>query len=85
MKKATTHQINYDSSNQLEVVDIVHVHIVSPDIPRSYKVLTKINEISITMELDAAAGVNLISEKTWANKLTSNILLQAYRAIPTNL
>ena len=69
MKKATTHQINYDSSNQLEVVDIVHVHIVSPDIPRSYKVLTKINEISITMELDAGAGVNLISEKTWANKL----------------
>ena len=68
-KKATTHQIGQDSSSQSEVVDIVHVYIMSPDIPKSYKVLAKINDIPVTMELDTGAGVSIVSEQTWSDKL----------------
>ena len=64
-KKATTHQIGQDSSGQSKVVDILHVYTVSPDIPESYKVLTKINDILVTMELDTGAGVSIVSEQTW--------------------
>ena len=70
-KTTTTHQIELESSSQLqsEVVDIVHVHTVSPDIPRSYNVVTQINDIPITMELDTGAGVSIVSEQTWSDKL----------------
>ena len=49
--------------NQKEVVDIVHVHSVSPDIPISYMALTVINKISITMEPDTEAPLSIISEQ----------------------
>ena len=76
-KKATTaHQTELESSSKLqsEVVDIVHVHTVSPDIPRSYKVVTQINDIPITMELDTGAGVSIVSEQTWSDKLKQSKL-----------
>lgn len=70
-RSATTHQIGQESSSESEVADIVHVHSMSPDIPKSYKVLTKINDIPITMELDTGAGVSIVSEQTWSDKLNS--------------
>ena len=56
---------------QSEPADIVHVDTASPHIPKSYKVLTTINNIPVTMELDTGAGVTIVSEKTWAEKLNS--------------
>ena len=52
-----------------ESADILHVHAVSPKIPRSYKVLVEINGVPITMELDTGAGVTLVSEITWSKAL----------------
>jgi len=49
-----------------EIADIIHVHTTSPHIPRSYKVLTTINSIPVTMELDTGAGVTIVNETTWA-------------------
>ena len=69
VNKIYAHQIGHDSSSESEVVDIVHVHSVSPDIPMSYKVLTEINETPIAMELDTGAEVSIISEKMWSDKL----------------
>ena len=74
--KAVTsgHQIGHDSSNESEVVDIVRVHSVSPDIPLTYRVLTEINEILITTELDAGAGVSIISEQNMVRQVTETRL-----------
>ena len=54
-----------------ENADIIHVHTTSPHTPKSYKVLTTINSIPVTMELDTRAGVTIVSETTWAEKLTN--------------
>jgi len=71
-------------SSQSEPADIVHVDTASPHIPKSYNVLTMINNIPVTMELDTGAGVTIISEKTWAEKLNKpelqdcELTLQSY-------
>ena len=51
-KKVTTNQVGQENSSQSEIADIVHVNTMSPETPKSYKVLTEINGIPITMELD---------------------------------
>ena len=92
-KTTTAHQIELESSSQLqsEVVDIVHVHTVSPDIPRSYNVVTQINDIPITMELDTGAGVSIVSKQTWSDKLKQpklqpcSLRLQSYPSKPLDV
>ena len=86
-------KLNSKSSSQLqsEVVDIVHVHTVSPDIPRSYNVVTQINDIPIIMELDTGAGVSIVSEQTWLDKLKQpklqpcSLRLQSYPSKPLDV
>ena len=91
-KTGTANQIEHEESDQSEDVDIVHVHnTVSPNIPKSYKVLTEINEIPITMELDTGAGVSIISEQTWSDKLdrpnlqSCNLNLHSYPNRPLDI
>ena len=86
-----THQIVQESSSDSEVVDIVHVHTMSSEIPKSYKVLTKVNDIPITMELDTGAEVSIVSEQTWSDKLKSphlqscSLKLQSYPSKPLDV
>ena len=64
---------------------------MSSEIPKSYKVLTKVNDIPITMELDTGAGVSIISEQTWSDKLKSphlqscSLKLQSYPSKPLDV
>ena len=64
---------------------------MSPDISESYKVLIKINDIPVTMELDTGAGVSIVSEQTWSDKLKRPDLqpcsfkLQSYRSKPLDV
>ena len=87
------HQIELESSSKLqsEVVDIVHVLTASPDIPRSYKVVTLINNIPIITELDTGARVSIVSEQTWSDKLKQpklqpcSLRLQSYPSKPLDV
>ena len=90
-KKVTTNQVRQESSSQSEIADIVHVNTMSPEIPKSYKVLTEINGIPITMELDTGAGVTIVSEQTWSGKLKrpkllpSSLKLHSYPSKPLDV
>ena len=82
--KAPTNTVKDSPSSQSEPADIVHVDTASPHIPKSYKVLTTSNNNPVTMELDTGAGVTIVSEKTWADKLNKpelqdcELALQSY-------
>ena len=82
-KSANTQQIVQESSSDSEIVDIVHVHTMSSEIPKSYKVLTKVNDIPITMELDIGAGVSIVCEQTWSDKLKSPHLQSCSLKLPS--
>ena len=90
-KEVTTNQVGQENSSQSEIADIVHVNTMSPEIPKSYKVLTEINGIPITMELDTGAGVIIVSEQTWSGKLkrpmllTSSLKLHSYPSKPLDV
>jgi len=66
--KAGMHNVEEGLSPRPEIADIIHIH-TSLHIPRSYKVLTTINSIPVTMDIDTGAGVTIVSETTWAEKL----------------
>ena len=51
------------------VADIVHIHAVSQELPKSYKTNLTVNGIPLQMEIDTGAAVSIISESTWENKL----------------
>jgi len=68
-QKAGMHNVEEGLSPKPEIADILHVHTTSPHIPRSNKVLTTINSIPVTLELDTGAGVTIVSETTWPEKL----------------
>ena len=66
--KAGMHNVEEGLSPRPEIADIIHIH-TSLHIPRSYKVLTTINSIPVTMDINTGAGVTIVSETTWAEKL----------------
>ena len=57
-KKVITYQVGQENPGQSEIADIIPVDTMSPEIPKSYKILTEINGIPITMELDTGAGIS---------------------------
>ena len=61
------HQI---TSSEEHVADIVHIHAVSQELPKSYETNITVNGIPLQMEIDTGAPVSIISESgTWENKL----------------
>ena len=90
-KKVTTYQVGQENAGQSEIADLVNVNTVSPEIPKSYKILTEINDIPITMELDTEAGVTIISEQTCSAKLkrlklqASSLKLHSYPSKPLDV
>ena len=50
------HQI---TPSEEHVADIVHIHAVSQNLPKSYKANIKVNDIPLEMEIDTGAAVNI--------------------------
>ena len=71
--KESLHQ-DAESSDVESPADIIHVHLVSPTVPESYKVPVELNGQHLIMELDTGAAVSLVSEKTWSTQLNSPAL-----------
>ena len=86
-----THQVDHgDYESPQETIDILPVHAVEPSVPKSYKVPVEVNGVLITMEIDTGAGVSLVSEQTWPDKLRkpqlqrTDLPLEGYIPKPTS-
>ena len=70
-----------------EVADIVHIHTISENLPKSYKANMKVNGVPLEMEIGTGAAVSIVSEATWEekfNKLTLKPCPLVLKSYPDN-